>query len=117
MPAYEWDRIQTIFLTVADLPLAERQAAPDHICQGDAELRAEVESLLLMDATSEASLGTAFASAIQSEATALMDTSSDPGEAHRRRTYWAHTIDLYRAEYPECQSARRIEIMGSLILQ
>lgn len=80
MPAFEWDRVQTVFLAVADVPPPEREAALDQMCQDDAELRAEVESLLRMDATCDASLGTAFASAIQSEATALMDTSRIEGK-------------------------------------
>ena len=41
-----WERLEEIFRAVADLPPGERGAALDRLCAGDAELRAEAESLL-----------------------------------------------------------------------
>jgi len=65
----DWERIQEIFLQAVDLPVSERAALLARICDGDAGLRSEVESLLRADASG----GTAIASAIESEASALLD--------------------------------------------
>jgi len=79
-PAYEWDQIQRIFLMVVDLAPAERNAALGEMCRGEPGLRAEVESLLRTDLTNEAALGTAFASAIRTEAASLLDPSRIEGK-------------------------------------
>jgi len=79
-PAYEWNEIQGIFLKVVDLASAARSVVLEQMCSGDPELRAEVESLLRADETSEATLGTAIASAIQTEAVSLLDTSRAEGK-------------------------------------
>jgi serine/threonine protein kinase len=41
-----WKRVKSILDAVLDRPAAERTAAADEACAGDAELRAEVQSLL-----------------------------------------------------------------------
>ena len=66
-----WERVQEIFLAAADLPAVERAAFLAASCHNDTELRADVESLLHADTTS----GAAFAAAIESEATLLLDGS------------------------------------------
>jgi hypothetical protein len=70
-PADRWDQVQEVFLAVADLTPADRQMALEERCHGDPALRAEVESLLQADSTSETVLGGALRTAIQTEATAL----------------------------------------------
>src|ERR1700722_3611047 len=77
-PAYEWEQIQRIFLAVADLAPAERNAVLEQMCLGETALRVEVESLLRTDLTS--ALGTAIEGAIQTEATSLLDASRFEGK-------------------------------------
>jgi len=64
-----WDRIQEVFFGAADLPGSEREAFLTRVCNGDAGLRSEVESLLRADAAG----GSAIAVAIESEVSALLD--------------------------------------------
>ena len=45
-----WPRIEAVLDAVLDLPAAERKAALDGICAGDAALRAQVDALLEADA-------------------------------------------------------------------
>jgi tetratricopeptide (TPR) repeat protein len=52
-----WDRLDEIFVAVADLPTAERAAALDRLCGSDAALRVEAESLLSYDTDSTKALG------------------------------------------------------------
>ncbi len=44
-----WQRVEELFLTVADRPAAEREAYLTRVCGGDEELRHEVLSLLARD--------------------------------------------------------------------
>src|SRR5262245_31028826 len=48
LPA-DWEKVQTIFSAAADLHGTERARYLDETCAGNAELRAEVESLLASD--------------------------------------------------------------------
>jgi len=64
-----WDRVQEIFLAVADLVPAERAAALERLCAGDAALRAEVESLIQAEGGDAGHLQTA----IRTEAAALVE--------------------------------------------
>jgi tetratricopeptide (TPR) repeat protein len=57
----EWDRIQSVFLSVADLPPDERTGRLDAECGDDKEFRAEVESLLASDGGSAQSISAAIA--------------------------------------------------------
>src|SRR5690242_11539990 len=70
-----WDRVQEIFLAAADLPRAEQPRYLDSACRGDAELRAEVESLLNADRTGASTV----ASAIRSEANSILESGSVAG--------------------------------------
>ncbi len=74
-PAENWDRVQEIFLAAADLPAAQVAAYLHAACEGDGDLRREVESLLRADGVMEASL----AGAIEAEAGALCVAPSGPG--------------------------------------
>jgi serine/threonine protein kinase len=49
MPLDDWNRVQSLFLSVADLPPEDRARRLDAACLDDRELRAEVESLLQSD--------------------------------------------------------------------
>ena len=69
MPGANWERVQEIFLQAVDLPSSERDAFLDRICNGDAGLRAEVDSLLRADAAGVNDI----AAAIESEASAFLD--------------------------------------------
>ena len=70
----DWQRVQDIFLSVADLPAGERKLA--EICGGDAELIAEVESLLRADGGSALTID----SAIQGVASVVIGTPVLIGE-------------------------------------
>jgi tetratricopeptide (TPR) repeat protein len=52
-----WQRIETILGQALDLPSGERNAYLDETCAGDADLRAEVESLLAADREAGGFLG------------------------------------------------------------
>jgi serine/threonine protein kinase len=70
----KWRQVERIFLAVVDLNSAERKTVLGQMCQGDAALRAEVESLLETD-VAEGEIHTA----IQSEAASLVDGSIRAG--------------------------------------
>jgi serine/threonine protein kinase len=70
----KWPQVEQIFLAVADLNAAERKTALEQMCQGDAALRADVESLLAAD-LAEGEIHTA----IRSEAASLVEGSSRAG--------------------------------------
>ncbi len=53
VPADRWTQIETIFQAAAELPPWQRDAFLDGQCRGDAELRAEVLSLLRFDTADE----------------------------------------------------------------
>jgi eukaryotic-like serine/threonine-protein kinase len=63
-----WDRVQSVFLAVADLPRREQAGILDAECGDDGELRAEVESLLESDRKSAENIS----SAITREAVSLL---------------------------------------------
>ncbi|MGH9841171.1 MAG: protein kinase domain-containing protein [Blastocatellia bacterium] len=48
-----WQRVEELFLTVADRPADEREAYLTRVCGGDEELRREVLSLLARDTTED----------------------------------------------------------------
>src|SRR5216684_1978318 len=72
MPGDNWDRIEEIFLEAADLPAPERAAFLERACDGEAGLRAEVESLLRADDTGPAMVE----AAIESEAASMLQEPS-----------------------------------------
>jgi len=74
-------RAQRVFLEVADMSEAERDAALDRACAGNAVLRTEVEALLRTDARSEGLMGlpTVAVSAIADAATAAAPIREGPG--------------------------------------
>jgi tetratricopeptide (TPR) repeat protein len=74
MPADNWDRVEALFLRAVDLPPSEQSLFLDSMCGADAELRAEVESLLESDRKG----GQVIAEAVGSEAAALFDAESQP---------------------------------------
>jgi serine/threonine protein kinase len=49
MPLDDWNRVQSLFLSVADLSPEDQARQLDAACLGDLELRAEVDSLLQSD--------------------------------------------------------------------
>ena len=72
VPHDQWDRVQHVFLAVADLPLPERTARLEELCRGDAALLAEVESLLRAESSEGTALAPALKAAIQTEAESLL---------------------------------------------
>src|ERR1700689_1529882 len=72
MPSKQWEQIESIFLTAADLPPAEQQAFLDQACRGDGHLRREVESLLASDRKG----GEKITRAVEHEAESLLGISS-----------------------------------------
>ena len=56
MDSARWERIQSVFHQIADLPAAERSAALDHLCGEEGAIRAEVLSLLEEETTGESLL-------------------------------------------------------------
>ena len=69
MSGNNWDQIQEIFLEAAEMAVSERDAFLARVCDGDAGLRSEVESLLRADVAG----GSDIAAAIESEVSALLD--------------------------------------------
>src|SRR5215470_2360353 len=60
-----WQRVQSLFLEAMDLSAEERVRFLDNACAGDAEMRREVESLLLHDSASERRIAEAVAGTAQ----------------------------------------------------
>src|ERR1039457_264501 len=56
MDSARWERIQSVFHQIADLPAAERSTARDGLCGDEAAIRAEVWSLLEEETTGESLL-------------------------------------------------------------
>ncbi len=54
MTTAQWNRVQELFAAAADRPPQQRRAFLDQACGDDAELRAEVESLLEHDQAASA---------------------------------------------------------------
>lgn len=75
MQADYWDRVQGIFLSVADLPPGEQEQLLDVACSGDSALRTEIESLLASDRKN----GAGITAAVGTEAALLFD-SPVPGD-------------------------------------
>ncbi len=71
MPSKQWEQIETIFLTAAELPRVDQQAFLEEACRGNEELRREIESLLDSDRKS----GEKIARAVENEAEALFGLS------------------------------------------
>src|SRR5271163_2981183 len=61
MPPERWDRVQSVFLSLVDLPPGERAGLLDRECGDDHELRAEVLSLLASDGESSQTIAAAIA--------------------------------------------------------
>lgn len=61
--ARRWRRVEDLFRGALELPQAEREAYLEAACDGDSELRREVEELLHSDA--EAAEGDFIASAVR----------------------------------------------------
>ena len=57
----DWDRIQSVFLALADLPRAEQALHLDSLNANDNEFRAEIESLLAADRGSAENISAAIA--------------------------------------------------------
>src|ERR1019366_3642016 len=67
-----WEHAQSLFFAAADLPPSEQAIFLDDSCADDAELRAEVESLIAADCGS----AEVIAGAVESEAARLLDSQS-----------------------------------------
>lgn len=75
MTVDSWERAQKLFLEAADLPPADLEGFLRLECADDAELRSEVESLLLADRKN----GAGIAEVVETEASLMFD-SPVPGE-------------------------------------
>jgi len=73
--AGKWDEVERVFLAVVDLPPSEQTALLEEMCEGDPQLRTEVESMLRADTTSESVFASAFATAVKKEAASFLDPS------------------------------------------
>jgi len=73
--ADKWEQVERVFLAVVDLPPLRQTALLEEMCEGDPELRTEVESMLRADTTSESVFASAFATAVKKEAASLLDPS------------------------------------------
>jgi serine/threonine protein kinase/tetratricopeptide (TPR) repeat protein len=75
MESDSWDRVQELFLAAADLSGPQRDQFLDTACTGEAQLRAEVESLLRADHRG----AEAISAALADEAALMLETDSlDP---------------------------------------
>src|SRR5580704_1290316 len=75
MRVHDWDRVEGLFLSAADLPPREQEQFLEQACSGDTELRQEVESLLKSDRKN----GAGISAAVEGEAALVID-SPFPGE-------------------------------------
>jgi hypothetical protein len=73
--AGKWDEVERVFLAVVDLPPSEQSALLQEMCEGDPQLRTEVESMLRADTTSESVFASAFATAVKKEAASFLEPS------------------------------------------
>src|SRR5215469_12460431 len=73
--ADKWEQVERVFLAVVDLPPLRQTALLEEMCEGDPELRTEVESMLRADTTSESVFASAFATAVKKEAASFLDPS------------------------------------------
>src|SRR5215510_6834045 len=87
MTTERWRRIEAIYNTTADLPVAERAHHLEAACNGDASLRSDVEKLLALDGDSGASLDRALDGAIRAQAEDLARDGSEPAAGHRFGAY------------------------------
>src|SRR4249919_3969937 len=76
MPLLDWDRVQSVFLAVADLPQSDRAHFLDTVCAAHPGLRDEVESLL----QSDLKRGKTIRTAVRSEASLLFDSRTLIGD-------------------------------------
>ena len=77
--ANNWDQVERVFLAVVDLPPSRQTALLEEMCEGDSQLRTEVESMLRADTTSESVFASAFATAVKKEAASFLDPSKLEG--------------------------------------
>ena len=89
MPHDQWEKIQELFEAAVDLQGAERVRYLDHACGQDAQLRAEVESLLASDGANTL----AIAAAVEDAAADLVGQETHVG---RRLGAWQITRELGR---------------------
>ena len=66
MPIDNWEKIEGLFHTAADLPADEQRRYLDSVCAGDPVLRQEVDSLLAADRTGGEGIAAALTEAAQS---------------------------------------------------
>ncbi len=78
-PPDHWEKVQQIFLAVADLAPVERAILLAEMCEGNGTLRAEVESLLRADSQDTSALRATVKTAVTKEAASLLDTSRMEG--------------------------------------
>ncbi len=81
MPPERWDRVQSVFLLLADLPANKQAEQLASVCGDDGELRAEVQSLLDSDRQNTNRISGAIANeaALFAASEVLRVTGSDPG--------------------------------------
>jgi hypothetical protein len=77
--ADKWDQVERVFLAVVDLPPPRQTALLEEMCEGDSELRNEVESLLRADTTSESVFASTLATEVRKEAASFLDPSKLEG--------------------------------------
>jgi len=76
MSTFNWERVESLFLRVADLPEEQRADYLDTVCAGDMALRQEVLSLLAADTMT----GAGIASLVEGTASSLFDKEDLSGE-------------------------------------
>src|ERR1700760_166455 len=94
MDAARWQRVSAIFDRLADAPTAQRATLLDALCDGDCELRREVEQLLAADAS-----GGRFDSGVDAargEAAMSWSSNDDRESTHTRVGPWRVLRELGR---------------------
>jgi serine/threonine protein kinase len=71
-----WDRVQELFLSAADLPADKQRPFLEAACDGDSALCSEVESLLASDRKG----GEGIQTAVEGEASAMLDSHALDGQ-------------------------------------
>jgi len=88
MPLDHWERVQSVFLSVADMPLEERPALLDAACAGNSQLRAEVESLLASDGRGTHPISAAIANEAALLGAATRNAAATPGMEGTMIGHW-----------------------------
>jgi Tol biopolymer transport system component len=112
-----WERIESIFLQASEMPAETRAAFLETACGGDAELRAEVESLLEHDGKSEQPIADALADTARSLIGPLIQPGTRIGDYQLQQLIGSGGMgEVYQARDTRLARDVAIKILPSLLI-